>query len=159
MATSVPIKLLIEMVTELPATLELNKLYLLAGANNTFTMHVRSGSGTPTKRDMAALFQAFDRYDLGIQDTTGPMDISAKQWFRVNLGTAGAAITLTMTGTGSARGQVIVLQTLGNARSVVLPSNVVVPSGIDTTPGAISSIYTIVWDGATAQLISNARRD
>lgn len=89
-------------------------------------------------------WQRLDRYDLRVIESTGAIDASAGNVFKID-GTANKSITIT--GLPPNRAETIVLRFLGKGASLGWPSNLAWSNGTAPVLGATRTIVTLFWDG------------
>lgn len=145
-------------VSALPTPLEANAVYFVKDGTSHFQMYLVDSGGTVTTRPYADVKSFdFNRYDLPTATSTGVMDLSLNQIFKINASTAGT-INLSFTNApAAAKAMVIVIEVTGNAATIGLPANVTVTDGVDTTLGALQTIITLFFDGTKFFLINSSR--
>lgn len=89
-------------------------------------------------------WKKLDRYDLNVVTSTGVMDISVAQAFKVD-GTANK--TMSFTNLPPNRIMTIVIVFNGGGASLTWPSGLAWSNGLSPVLGAIRTVVTILWDG------------
>lgn len=85
-----------------------------------------------------------DRYDLRVIETTGAMDASAGNCFKVD-GTANK--TMSLTGLPAGRAMTIVIRFLGKGAQLTWPANLSWSNGTAPALGTTRTVVTLFWDG------------
>ena len=89
-------------------------------------------------------WKKLDRYDLLVTSTTGAMDVSVSQVFKVD-GTANK--TMSFTNLPANRAMTIVIVFTGSGASLTWPGNLAWSNGTSVTLGTTRTVVTILWDG------------
>lgn len=147
-------------VNALPGSLEANALYFVKVDTNKFTQYFTDSTGavsytaTVNPNDIK-----FNRYTLPFgTSTTGVMDLSSRQIYKIDASTAGATIPMSFTNIPtSSESMVIVVEINGSTRQVTLPAGVKIADGVDNTLGVVASIMTFFFNGTNFTLMSNGR--
>lgn len=138
----------------LPAALGANTVYFIKDGAAGYKQYITDNAGTVTHSLSAP---DMNRYDLPMVTTTGAMNLSANQVFKVDLSTAGARNVSFTNPPANTRSMVIVLKTTGSVGSIVFPSNVTFGDEVDATPGTVSSVFTILYSDGAYLLAGNIR--
>lgn len=89
-------------------------------------------------------WKKLDRYDLLVTSTTGAMDVSVSQVFKVD-GTASK--TMSFTNLPTNRAMTIVIVFAGSGASLTWPSGLAWSNGTAPVLGTTRTVITILWDG------------
>ena len=145
-------------VAALPTPLEANAVYFVKDGASHFQMYLVDAGGTVTTRPYAdAKSFDFTRYDLPTATSTGAMDLSLNQVFKISAASAGT-INLSFTNPpASTKAMVVIVEVTGNTATIALPSTVTVTDGVDTTLGTVQTIITFFYDGGKFFLINSSR--
>lgn len=148
----------IKKLNALPGALLPDTMYLIKNGTSGFKIFVTNSAGTIASSNTPTAVD-INRYDLPIAATTGVMDLSVNQVYKVDLTTAGARTMSFTNAPANTKAMVIVIETVGNLGTIILPGVVTAASGVETTPGAIRSVFTIFFDGTNYTLVSNSKVD
>lgn len=147
--------LIFKKVAVLPETFEANTIYMIK-EDEDFRLYVSSSDGSKVYPNVAKANTAdFTRYDLPVAVTTGNLDLSQNQVFKIDLTTAGVR-TINFVNPPD-RAMVVVIETIGSVGTLQFPPSMKITEDSDQTVGESRSIITLFWDGSAMYFMSNGR--
>lgn len=146
-------QLKIKKLSALPSTLEAHTVYYIPDGPDHYIQYVTNADGTVASRAYAdAKSVKFPVYTLPQAVSTGVMDLSKNQIYRVTPGT-GAQVAVSFTNIPT-ESQTIVIEVVGKAGGINFPASVTVCDGVDPTLGTVLTIMTLFWNGSKFYMVN-----